>query len=411
MAREQLPRPGMTALPAPSVVHAALRAATERLAAEVAQPRHSAPDWSEFQWRTARAVAAMLGVSGVLASALRWRGPPGWADFLSGQRAQIAYRHQRLQALLGEVGARFTAAGIPVQALKGAALCGAGIYSPGERPMADLDLLVAAEHSTAAGALLEGLGLRESHRTVKHRVFVAWPATAAAGFGERAANDLKVELHERICEALPLQLTEISELILPRSAAPGLNPYPSQAALLAHLLLHAAADMAIRALRLIQLHDIALLARRLTPEDWQQLAGWAPWWAWPPLSLATRYYGALAPAPLMSALRERCPRRLQRACARRGLYEVAMSKLWVEAFPGIEWTRSLGEALGYMRGRIVPGAELRAQRRRLLESEPSLSGTHWSGLSQRRRMARFLLARTPRPWPLYHVRAALAQPR
>jgi putative nucleotidyltransferase-like protein len=411
MAREQLPGPGVTALPPPAMVHAALRATTERLAAEVAQPRHSPPDWSQFQWRTARAAAAMLGVSGVLASGLRWRGPPGWADFLSEQRQQIATRHVRLQALLGEVGTRFAAAGIPVQALKGAALCGAGIYSPGERPMADLDLLVAAAHTARASAVLEGLGLRESHRTVKHRVFVAWPPRPATGFGEHAANDLKVELHERICEALPLQLTEISDLILPRAATPGLNPYPSCAALLAHLLLHAAADMAIRGLRMIQLHDIALLARRLTAQDWQELAAWAPWWAWPPLSLTVRYYGALAPAPLMTTLRERCPARLRRACARHGLYEVAMSKLWVEAFPGIEWTRSLAEALTYMRGRLVPDLEVRAQRRRLLESEPSLAGTHWSRLSQRRRMLRFLLARTPRPWPLYHVRAALAQPR
>ena len=401
----------MRELPAPAVVHAALRGATERLAAEVAQPRHAAPDWSPFQWRTARAVAAMLGVSGILASALRWRGPPGWADFLSEQRSQIAQRNVRMQALLGEVGARFASAGIPVQALKGAALCASGIYIPGERPMADLDLLVAGRHANAAGAVLERLGLRESHRTVKHRVFVPWPPTPAAGFGEHAANDLKVELHERICEALPLELTEISELVLLRGASPGLNPYPSRAALLAHLLLHASADMAIRALRLIQLHDIALFARRLTPADWQELGEWAPWWAWPPLALAGRYYGPLAPAPLVSALRERCPPRLRRACARRGLYEVAMSKLWVEAFPGIEWTRSVGEAIGYMRGRLVPSAELRAQRQRLLASEPSLSGSPWSRLSQGRRIARYLLARTQRPWPLYHVRAALAQPR
>jgi len=409
MAREQLPGAGVSLPPAP-VVHAALRAATECLAAEVAGPRDSPPDWGEFQWRTARAVAAMLGISGLLATRLRWRGPDGWAEFLAGQHTQIAQRHLRLDALLSEVGACFAGHGIPAQALKGAALCRAGLYRPGERPMADLDLLVAPAHGARAAAALESLGLRESHRTVKHRVFVPSPATPARGFGEHAENDLKVELHERICEALPMRLTEISHLILPQCAAPGLNPYPSRAALLAHLLLHAAADMAIRALRLVQLHDIALLAPRLTPGEWQELAAWAPWWAWPPLALAERYYGPLAPVEALQALGELCPAHLRRACARRALYEVGMPRLWLEAFPGLEWTRTLAEAFLYMRARLVPSAELRAQRARMLQSEPSLATSEWSRLSQGRRIARFLRARPARPWPMYNVRAALAQP-
>jgi len=397
-------------LPPPAVVHAALRAATQRLAAEVAEPQEAAPQWDEFQWRTARAVAAMLGISGLLAVRLRWRGPSGWIGFLTGQHTQIARRHLHLDALLSEVGACFARHGIPAQALKGAALCRAGLYLPGERPMADLDLLVAPAHSARAAAALGALGLRESHRTVKHRVFVPSRATPAQDFGEHANNDLKVELHERICEALPLRLTEISQLILPQAPAAGLNPYPCGAALLAHLLLHAAADMAIRALRMIQLHDIALLAPRLSPPEWQQLASWAPWWAWPPLALAERYYGPLAPVETLRELEQRCPGHLRRACARRSLYEVGMPRLWLEAFPGLEWTRTVSEAFRYMRARLVPSAALRAERLRMLQSEPSLASSEWSRLSQGRRIVRFLHARPARPWPMHNVRAAVAQP-
>ena len=73
----------------PSLVQlaAALRTVTERLGHELVSPQPAAPEWSEFEWRTARAVAAMHGISGVLAGELWWRGPDGWTHFLSQQRA------------------------------------------------------------------------------------------------------------------------------------------------------------------------------------------------------------------------------------------------------------------------------------------------------------------------------------
>lgn len=396
-------------LPPPDELHAALRTITERLAVEIAQPRGSAPAWSELEWRMARAVAAMHGISGLLATAPPWRGPIGWVDFLSEQHAQIARRHLRLQELLIAVGDCFLARGIPVQALKGAALHRDGLYQAGERPMADLDLLVRPQHAQAAGGALESLGLRESHRTLKHRVFVPARAARRPGFGEHADNDMKVELHERICEPLPLRLTDISHLIWPHAVHPGLNPYPTRAALMAHLLLHAGGGMACRTLRLVQLHDIALLAGRLTQQDWRALESSAAWWAWPPLVLAERYYGALAPRALMVKLRGRCPTSLRRACRDQCLSDVSLSRLWLEAFPGIEWARTLREALSYVARRIVPSASVLAERRLSLQTEPSLAEGDWGGLSQGRRIVRALKGRTPRPWPLYNVRGALSQ--
>src|ERR1700751_5811742 len=144
-----------TALPAPhlpamAAVAAALRATTERLAGELAQPRTTAPGWSDFEWRIAPGLAAMHGVSGLLAGKLAWRGPGGWAEFLSRQREHIARRQCQAQELLASVGEHFRLRAIPVQALKGAALYNEGLYQQGQRPMADLDLLVSPVHTAQA---------------------------------------------------------------------------------------------------------------------------------------------------------------------------------------------------------------------------------------------------------------------
>jgi hypothetical protein len=180
---------------------------------------------------------------------------------------------------------------------------------------------------------------------------------------------------------------------------------------MAHLLLHAGGGMAYRTLRLIQLQDIARLARQLTQQDWHALQSWEPWWAWPPLALAERYYGAVAPRALMAVVRAKCPLVLRRACQHQRLSDVSLSRLWLEAFPGIEWARSVGEVLSYMARRTVPGAAVLADRKLALQTDPSLAQGDWGGLSQGRRIVRALKGRTPRPWPLYNVRAALAQRR
>jgi hypothetical protein len=400
-----------TQLPPMASVAAVLRATTERLAGELASPQAVPPDWSEFEWRTARAVAAMHGISGLLAGELLWRGPDGWTEFLCQQREHIAYRQVRLQELLASVAECCQRQGIPVLALKGAALHHEGVYEDGQRPMADLDLLTSPEHLARASTVLQSLGLRESHRTFKHRVFEPRSATRPRNFGEHADNDLKVELHERICEPLPHRLTDITPLVWPREALPGLNPYPSRGALMAHLLLHAGGGMVYRTLRMIQLRDIALLACRLRAADWQPLLESRPWWAWPPLALAEKYCAASAPDAVMASLRGCCQPLLRQRCARQSLSDVSLSNLWLEALPGIEWSRSLGEAMTFIARRIVPSAEVRAHRKLALTTDPALAQGDWGSLSQGRRILRALRAKTPRPWPLHNVRAALAEPR
>jgi hypothetical protein len=398
-------------LPPPAVVAAALRTTTERLAHELADPQHSAPDWSEFEWRAARAVAAMHGVSGLLAITLRWRGEAGWQEFLSAQREHIARRHLRIQRLIGLIDSQLRARGIPSLALKGAALHAEGVCQPGERPMGDVDLLVRPEHVEGATEVLVFLGLRESARTVRHRVFSPTQSRSPVIFGEHADNDIKVELHERIIESLPARVTDITQYVFPRDARAGLNSYPSAAALMGHLLLHAAGGIVDRSVRLIQLHDIALLARRLTQADWLQILGWKPWWAFPPLTLTERYYGAVVPDTIRMLARELCPFILRRNCVQQLLSDVSLSRLWIDAFPGLAWARSAREAGRYIVRRVVPNVQLRLDRQQELENMPGLAASDWARLTQRRRILRFLTSRTTRPLSAYNIRAALTRPR
>jgi hypothetical protein len=353
----------------------------------------------------------MHGISGLLATTLRWRGDADWEDFLTAQREHIARRHLRIQRLIAGIDELLCRRGIAGLALKGSALHAEGIYQPGERPMADVDLLVRPEHVTGAAEVLAVLGFRESSRTARERVFSPEHSRQPAPFGDHADNDMAVELHERIVESLPIRLTDITHHVFPRDTVSGLAAYPSVAALMGHLLLHAAGGFVDRSLRMIQLHDIALLARRLTPADWQRILSWDPWWVFPPLTLAERYYGAIAPDEFMRRAREYCPPILGHVSLQQLLSDVSLSQLWVAAFPGLAWARSTWEAGSYIAHRMLPSEQVRSERRLQLATMPGLSEGDWARLPQGRRIMRFLTSRTPRPLPLHSMRLALAQRR
>jgi len=87
-------------MPSYSTIATALRKTTEHLALEVAQPRDSPPDWTELEWAIARSVAAMQGISFLLATRLRWKGPPAWQSFLADQREQCLLRDSVIGHLL-----------------------------------------------------------------------------------------------------------------------------------------------------------------------------------------------------------------------------------------------------------------------------------------------------------------------
>lgn len=405
--------PDMSRLPLKKI-DAALRKTTEVLASELAEPSETTPDWTDFEWCIARAAAAMHGVSPLLSSSLRWRGPENWQRFLDEQRNHTLQRHRRIDRLLTDIGTRAARDGIAMVPMKGVALHDLGIYQPGERPMADIDLLVRSTDAPATSTLLEACGYRETYSTWKHRVFEPEADTATVGFGEHSRNPIKIELHTRVAERMPIVHRDISTLIFPSRPVAGLNGYPSIAALMLHLLTHAAGNMCWKSLRLLHLHDIALLSRRMTFDDWQKILaganGEASQWIAPPLTLTAHYYTGAIPSHVIALAESHCRWLLRRIHRRRRLCDVSLSALWIRAFPGIEWASSIGEAFRYVMNRVKPPREVLVGRGNVFKVHPGWARFSWHRLPQWRRVVRWVLHRPARVETLECVDTALAHP-
>lgn len=410
MPIETLPLPPLRTL------QAALHQVTESLAAALAQPRSGPPRLSELEWQLAPAVAAIHGISPLLAGALDWDGPPAWRSFLTEQRRQTLLRQQRIADLLGRIDERARCAGLVIVPLKGAALHAAGIYAPGERPMADLDLLTHPSDVVSAVAVLLSLSYRDAGTTWKHQGFEPAAAGPCTALGEHADNPIKIDLHHRIAERLPLPMTDLTDLVYPRNSAPGVNPYPSRAALMAHVLAHTSGSMACRGLRMIQLCDIARLAAAMAGADWEALAALHGrerrlWWAAPPLLLTDRYFSDVIPREVLAHLRRGCPPLLRALAARRTLSEFSCSHLYIDPIPGVVWARSPAQAMRYLLQRVFPGREQLVQMSVTARTGPWAAEPRWHAQSQARRVLQWLASRPTRTETLQPVRAALARAR
>lgn len=402
-------------LPPLRTVKAALRRATETLAVELAQaqPGRPAPAWNELEWRLASAAAAAHGVSPLLYRYSSWQ-PSPWRQFLAEQREHVERRHQRIVDLLRQIDLSARIAGLAIVPLKGAALHALGLYAPGDRPMADIDLLVHENDVESTTELLRELGYLHSFTQWKHRVFKPAQGQPLPGLGEHRDTPINIELHTRIQERLPIARIDITQRIYPCRPEPGLNPYPSNGALMSHLLLHAAGNICGRSLRLLHLNDISLLATRMVASDWSVLwdspTGSPPWWALPPLRLVDRYYHHAVPRVLLERLERETPALLRVLSRRNTLTKVSSSELWLHSFPGVEWCRSLHELRQYLTQRFAPTEEAIQERADMIRTQLWLQGQNWVTASRLRRMLTRLIHPVPRMDALYVVRAALETP-
>ena len=385
-------------------IQAALRSTTETLAGELGRPTEHPPSWNATEWHIARATASLHGVSPLLATRLRWSGPAGWQQFLREQRAHTVARRQRLAALESALEVQCVERGVPFVGLKGIQLHALGLYQPGERPMADLDVLVRPADLAPMEQALKALGYRPVDTSWKELVFEAADGPIASDFGEGGANRLKVDVHWHVSEPLPRRLVEITPLLLRAPLRAGCNPYPGHAELMCHLLLHAAGEMVLRTLRLIQLEDIARLSKRMSAADWATLLelqhrspGLA--WALPPLALVARYYEVVPPAVLAS-LRACASGSLRRIARRAQLWQLSYSSLRRRAFPGLGWTAGV-ERLAYLAARTSMGTRALLGSGGTVGTSPPQAAR--AGAGGWRRLQRV------RPATLYAVHAALAE--
>jgi hypothetical protein len=396
-------------------IASALRKTTECLALEIANPGNQPPEWSDFEWRIAQAVAAIQGVSSILRDRLRWTGPAWWRQFLNEQHEHTAGRYLKIAQLLAAIDSRTHSEGLAVVALKGASLLRRGIYAAGERPMADVDLLVRAPDVAAMTRLLADCGFELTFSTWRHRLFESRlrGGSTTAKLGEHLDNPIKIELHTSIRERLPVSETDITQFVFPANPRAGVNDYPNASSLMMHLLLHAAGNIRAHALRLIQLHDIARLAARFCPGDWEELLAARPndqglWWAAAPLLLTARYYPTAIPAQILARVAGECPWLLRHTIRHQHLADVSWCNLRIYAFPGIEWCRSPQEAVRFVASRVWPSRDARSELSRFAAHHPGASGIPWYGISQGARVVRWIFTRPPRVQALLPVRAALA---
>jgi hypothetical protein len=281
------------------------------------------------------------------------------------------------------------------------ALHALGLYQPGDRPMADIDILVRRDDARGMARLLEQAGFTNRSTTWKHSEY------------ERGAGDtqVKLDLHTRLAERIAYRVIELQDDLF-AATAPGVQGYPSKTSLLRHLLMHTAANMSTQWVRGIHLNDIALVGAQLTPEEWERfgLDRWPErWHLYPPLLLTARYFPGYIDPRTLAAQAATCPPMLARVARRKSLTELSASNPRPQALPAAAWCPSMGALVRYIRLRMLPEKEELESLQRVADTAEYGRGQAWFTMSQPARIASWLFRRPIRPATLSAVRLGLSR--
>ncbi|HEY6126135.1 MAG TPA: nucleotidyltransferase family protein, partial [Steroidobacteraceae bacterium] len=279
----------------------------------------------------------------------------------------------------------------------------------------DVDLLVSPRQADRLSATLRSIGYTPTHSCQRHTVFVPADRPVPRRFGEHPDVPFRIELHTTVTENLPVSLIDVTERIWPAGTRSGANAYRDTAALMCHLLLHAAGNMRTNALRYIQLVDIALLARRMDAAQWAQLLG-SPaqparaWWMFPVLALTARLMPHTVPDEVLAGARAISPTLLRVKSQRQALNDVSWSNLRIAALPGFEWSRSPMELARFVRSRLLPPRQAFSELADTVKNQPDLLRIAWYAQPHGMRILRWLTSRPPRVQTLLTVLAGQARP-
>jgi hypothetical protein len=186
--------------------------------------------------------------------------------------------------------------------------------------MNDLDLLVRPADERRMLNVLARLGYHSIARSQKHMLLARPEAhgPVVSFTGEHPGNPRSLDLHTRLAEyfwGIKYDLTEEAWAdSAPGRLLGGLAHVLRPASLLHHLAIHASSDAIARRLRLLHLADIALVAGKLHPADWDAIVIGARQrgeqrMVYPALLLTSRYYPVVPPA-VLRALRAGVPQAL-----------------------------------------------------------------------------------------------------
>jgi hypothetical protein len=283
--------------------------------------------WDDSAWQAARWAIQVHGIGPLLHHTLAGR--PGAEALHPRLRGYLAEQYrlsgERVALLLGELAELLRAcraSGIDVLPLKGALLAARYYAEPGLRPMNDLDLLARPQDESRLVGLLEQLGYQPIARSWKH-LALARPegrGPIVSWEGEHPANPRSLDLHIRLEEqfwGLRYDLTASAWADAEAGALLGVETLLMRpVALLHHLAVHASSDTIARRVRLLHLHDIALVAREVDDQGWQQILAWAgeqrdQRLIYPALAFTSRYY-SVVPGVVLRELRAGLPPALLR---------------------------------------------------------------------------------------------------
>ncbi len=221
----------------------------------------------------------------------------------------LAMRNRRMMRVLEQVTAALNAAGIPVMALKGAALQLTLYERPDQRPMEDLDLLIHAEDLPAARAVLERIGAIPGEPLVRPDFCPRFYYETEYAIGQ--IYPVKIDLHVRPFRPMRYARTVPDCALWERARPVAIGAAHLLVPSTEDMLIHLAAHSAIHGnRRIVWLRDIYLWAAQNRDRvDWGNFLATARDWrlALPVrkgIEAAARECGSLCPEWLSHALRD-----------------------------------------------------------------------------------------------------------
>jgi hypothetical protein len=229
------------------------------------------------EWERVVGIAGYHRLHGRFATALETvdgaRSPAQVIDELVARR-EMAAAHYRTAILpqLEEVCDALVVCGVTPTLLKGASLITSGMIAPGERPVADLDVLVDRGDARRAQAVLADLGYDVS--VSQHIRDRAWTHHYQDAPLRHPARAVPIDLHWHIQtpgHRHPFDVAELEHVSLVLPSGLAVQRFSDRDELI-HLCLHFWKDRAQgRDGSLGQLWDIATAADRIAPDEWTEV--------------------------------------------------------------------------------------------------------------------------------------------
>ena len=356
--------------------------------------------WQDSDWRAVELISYVHGIAPLLSVFFKQRGvlaqvPPSFSAYLGTQQRLNRDRSSHLLQRQLQIVQDMAAQGITVVPLKGSQLIPLYYKDAAMRPMADLDVLIRPEDEATLSTYLQAHDFQLIERSPRHRAFVPacysdqlstaeqptspQPEQVRYSDGEHPDNPYFIDVHTELGERYWGIYHEITPIYWQNLVSIDWCDRRSRLggpiALLVHLLSHAAHNTLRRALRMIQLVDISLVAKGFSDAEWQALLHLAEQhgmqrFLYAPLYLAERYLGPVIPAFVLAALRQASPKALLRLLDSANLYDLSycnpdQASLWETLkwfrFPGEQWQAMLSIMRGLPKGQsLIVGTDSRS---------------------------------------------------